>query len=41
MRLRYNKRIIRPFILSTVREKKRKKTKEESERPKEDPRDKI
>jgi hypothetical protein len=41
MRLRYDKRIIYPFILLTIREKKGEKIKRKSERPKKGLKDKI
>jgi hypothetical protein len=41
MRLRYDKHTIRPFILPTMGERKREKTKEEGEGPKGGLRDKI
>jgi hypothetical protein len=41
MRLRHDKRIIRPFILPTVKKRKREKTKKEGEGFKEGFRDKI
>jgi hypothetical protein len=41
MRLRHDKRAIRPFILLTVGEKKEERIKGEGEGSKEGPRDKI
>jgi hypothetical protein len=41
MRLRYDKRIIRPFILLTMKKREKEKTKKESERFKRGLKDKI